>query len=773
MPEESRYAASPGYAVGQLEKALQRAAAEGLSPGAKKKIAQWRSVLDGMASGALTIGSRAPVADTPAWVTLEVAHGGFATGRAVAEAPLRADEHEQLATLPADVPGTTERERLNLWYLGDAGQAELLDALRSGHYQIEVPEDAALPVVAWLLQADRFAEALDLVAALRGFMHRLRFTPRLELGSAPRPGTVRVETAGNVRRRLESAEVNGQIAAMRETLSVWHPLYDRLVALWSETVDTDLPRLTAGGWPCRRWPADWARRRAQWLADYDTACREHTRATAHAHRKSNFARLTTALRQCEHDSSTLSARDVGWIRRALANTITKHGAPGSESRTAPRAAQAAIAARPTHAAIAHAIASRLDDYPDDGGISSVDPLIEDLDGHRVPPHLVAKVRRALEAPVEELVELGVIPSGETLAKVLPQITAGLIATAVDTPDLSALYAQTYAAFRRRRSLLLLNLEHQVQFGELPWIAAVAGTRTAKAVDPARDAVAQTALLAVSAFPQAILPNPLVRELGALATEAGLKLPLVEEVAADIFMGTFTQKWRSAAIVASRVMAGTLYARYYDLPSEQRWKRPRRRRILKPTGGWGKAAADDFTDLCAERATEAHTGSDDPFGYVAKNGAVIEQSQILTTHNLAVLVDALGLEGPLRERAPELAERVFDWVIRRQSQRAPSRIAALQTIKNVAYAWRQAIFLLSYCDQTTQHAAVDRLRVQADEAGLHLSFPRAIEGLAHVISGGQFTASGTAPDNARRLLGWSVGPHWCLTSEPATRAQHTT
>jgi hypothetical protein len=43
------------------------------------------------------------------------------------------------------------------------------------------------------------------------------------------------------------------------------------------------------------------------------------------------------------------------------------------------------------------------------------------------------------------------------------------------------------------------------------------------------------------------------------------MPLVEEVAADIFMGTFTQKWRRAAATASQALAGSLYARYYDLP----------------------------------------------------------------------------------------------------------------------------------------------------------------------------------------------------------------
>ncbi len=71
-----------GYAYGQLRRALRHAGAD------SARADRWRAVLDGMADGTLSIGSRTPVADTPAWVTLEVLHGGFASGRYLAEAPL-------------------------------------------------------------------------------------------------------------------------------------------------------------------------------------------------------------------------------------------------------------------------------------------------------------------------------------------------------------------------------------------------------------------------------------------------------------------------------------------------------------------------------------------------------------------------------------------------------------------------------------------------------------------------------------------------------------
>jgi hypothetical protein len=746
--------ASPGYAFGQLEEALHTAAST--TDGATRrralaKAGQWQDVLDGMAGGTLRVGSRTPVAGTPAWVTLEVAHGGFATGRYLAEVPVRPDE------IPAGAPATTDRERLNLWYLTDAGLAALRTALATETYRVEVPEDAALPVVAWLLDHGHAEAALDLVAELRPLLHRLRLAPLPGAAARPAGALVRLSTVGEVRENLRSATSPPAIAAMLETLRVWHPLFDRLVALWSETVDDELPRLTAsgtvtGGWPCRTWPADWSTRRAQWLADHATASARHTASTAHAHPKSNFARLHHALLACEHDSSGLTGRDVGWIRRALANTITKHGAPGSEPRAALRAIQAVVAARPTHAEVAAALAERLDRYPADGGLPEVEAVVEDA-----PAHLVAKVTRALEAPIEELVARNVITSADVLATVLPQITAQLMAANLEDDRLAALYAQTYAAFRRRRGLLLLDLEQQVRLEELPWIRALAPLRGRRpdTAGAARRTLTQTVLLTLGSFPQAILPNTLVRELGALAKQAGLPMPLVEEVAADIFMGTFTEKWRTAAAVTSRVMAGTLYARYYALPDEQAWTavpRPRWARAL------GKQTADDFAAVCRARAAEAQARRRS--GSVAANGTVLEQSQILTTHNLAVLVETLGLRERLRDTGPDLAGQVFTWAVRRL---AGEDHANRQLIKNVAYAWRQAIFFLSFCGEAEQRAAVDRLGELVARAGLGDRFGPAVAGLAHVVAGGRFTADGRA-GNGRRLLGWTTGPHWYLAAD---------
>jgi glutathione S-transferase len=774
--------ASSAYATGQLRQAIDQLAAAQDAAGlgaAEARIARWRSVIAGMQAGDLSAGSRTPVAGTPAWVTLEVAHGGFATGRLLAEQPLDAGELEVLAGLPPEVPGRSDRERLNLWFLGDAGQQDLLRTLAEGRYRVEVPEETALMVVAWLLDRGQPEAALDLVAGLRPWMPRLRFTPRPAAGPGPSGALVHVQTAAQAAAALGGMTMRPQIAAMRRALAVQGPLHDRLVALWCETVDGDLPRLgpggttVTGGWPCRRWPDGWAGRCAAWLADYEQAADGCEPAGSRRAAKSNFTRLRIALEICDRDGSTLTGRDVGLIRRALANTITRHGAPGSPERTNLRAAQQQLLGRPAHVDLARVVAARLGRFPADGGIPSLDSITAPAaagesaavpEGEPVPAHLAAKAARALEAPAEELVERGVIGSAEVLAAVVPQVTAQVLAAGVEDPQLSGLYGQAYAAFRRRRTLLLLNLEHQVRFGELPWIAALqpyrAGSEdTARA---ARQALAEVAFLAMRGFPQTIMPNPLVSEMTALAGQAGVALPLTEEVAADIFTGLFTVKWNDAAAAAGALLDGTLYARYYDLPAPQAWPGGIAAIV---TQRWGKDVAEGFTALCRSRAGEAHSGTG-AARRTAVNGTILEQSQILTTHNLAGLTGTLDLHDRLAGLAPGLADRAFACTVRWLAQDQPTWRARLHAVKNAAYAWRQGIFFLSLCPQPVQAEAVARLRDQVEAAGdedFQMRFRPAVDGLAHIIAGGRFDADGTTPEPAsgRRFLGWTAGPHWIL------------
>ncbi|PPK68130.1 hypothetical protein V5P93_000034 [Actinokineospora auranticolor] len=765
-PEES------GYAVGRLWDALHSAATLGNAAArarAAAKVERWRSVLDGMASGGLAIGSRTPVADTPVWATLEVVTGGFATGHLLADQPLDSAEWARLDALPPG-PGRTDRERLNLHYLTDEGQAELLAALAEERYRIDLPEHAALAVVALLVERHRPEQALDLVTALRPLMDRLRFTPVFTDRPIGAGESVHLVRVGEVAEALRDRSVPGQLVAMRETLSVWNPLYDDLIALWADTVEGDLPHLVdgavVGGQPAGHFLDGWAARRTRWLDRYLAAERAAATPSRHRHAKSTFTWLRRALEDGGADGSGLTGRDIGRIRRALAGAVTRYGAPGSDTHTASRASQAEEIARPTHAQVAWAVAKRLDRYPADGGLPDLDPVVADVTPAEhpelgadapVPPSVRTRVLRALEAPVDELVAHGVITSSEVLASVLPQVSARYVSGSIDDPVVAGLHARTYTAFRRRRGVLLLNLESQVGFHELPWVGPMQDFRTSgRSGRPAGQALRRAVLLALRSFPAQILPNPLVREIGALARAADVRLPLVEELAADIFMDEFTDKWERAARIASRVLEGTLYARYYDLPRPSDWPVEQPRVTL-----WERTrgrASNSFGELCRARAVEA--GKKRGWS-VAGNGAVLEQSQILTTHNLAVLAAELDLLPVLRDQAPDLVDRILAELLRGWDRLPQEHHPRLTTIKNIAYSWRQAVYFLSLCDDERQAVVVADLRA-ATASGRRAALRPVVDGLATVLDGGRFTAEGlTADGRGKRLLGWSLGPHWLV------------
>lgn len=100
----------------------------------------------------------------------------------------------------------------------------------------------------------------------------------------------------------------------------------------------------------------------------------------------------------------------------------------------------------------------------------------------------------------QLVAAGVIGSGDVLARVLPQVTAQHLASGITDPAAEALFTRTYAAFRRRRGLLLLDLQHQVRFRELPWVAALEAFRERDDHSTAAAAaLREVVMLALTAF----------------------------------------------------------------------------------------------------------------------------------------------------------------------------------------------------------------------------------------------------------------------------------
>ncbi len=754
-----------GYAMFQLSKAL---IAEDSDPDpqararANERIARWQQVVAHAMLGTAQYGSRTPFADIPAWVTLDVATGGFATGGLLAGGALTEDERALAASIPGVRVGV-ERLDLNAWHLSDAGIEALQHRLRCGDYRIDVPEEAALLTVAWLLAQGRAEDARALIETIAPFFDRLRFYPPPAQGLPVSAAEVHVFAAGDVRQRLATLPGQVRLAAQKRAIDVRLPLYDAAIAHVLATYADD--------WPCRHYPQGWREDAMALCARFDAAHRDAICAGPQS--KDRVAELFALLAQCARDPAALTGRHVGRLRRIVDDFVRKHGHPDSEGHRLYRAEQRRHVAAPAHHLIARAVSARLAHHPNHAGVSdfaslSVPITAEEAEafavteGVTLPPAIRRRLERCRSGTVAELIACGVITSGDTVARVLPAMTAQIRSAGFSDVSLRMLYAATYRAFRRRRSLLLLDLQHRVSMHELPWIAVVENERQPDAIiaDAARQALVESAALTLSAFPHAIVPNKLLQEFRALANTAQLELPFVDEIAADIFMGEFSNKFIAAARRAATVLAGTLYARYYAIDKDVLAALPDKPPADAKRSWWRRqpSGRDALAVLCAQRA-KAELGQWNP----AANGTILEQQQILTTQNLALLFSDTGLKTLLRTRLDALALACFAWICRRQQMRIERHHARLVMVKNTAYAWRQMVFFLSMLDEPEQRSALDT--IEAHFAAQPEVFRKrclpAMLGLRLAAAGQRLPQHDATPEGARVFLGWTTQPHWLL------------
>jgi hypothetical protein len=759
---------NPGYAAFQIAKALttsQHHDDPATRERARQKISKWEAVLGNILSGAADHGSRTPIDGIPGWATLEVVTGGFATGGLLAGGPLQEYERKFLEGL-REVPQGQERRALNAHFLTDAGLAQLQERLRTACYDVEVPEEAALLVVAWLVENGYADEARELLDTLSPYFTNLRFYP-VPLDQPRRFGPrVHVQDLGKSVEDLRKIKPNQRVLAQREAVQIWAPLYDRTVALFLETVQDN--------WPCRTYPAGWRERAAALLGEYAQLRKQHNLC---GNSRGHFAQLRELLARVATKPESLTGREVGRIRLILAKYVKKRGVPNSPEGAEARRRQARDVSGPMFHEIANVILSRMERHSKSESLDDVSHLTQPISaaestssgipgGIAVPDSIQRKVERCLNETVAVLVERGLITSGESLARVLPQMISEIRGAGISDPALRRLYAATYRAFRRRRSLLLLNLEKQIQIEELPWVAAIDRFRSENlsSRELAKQTLHEVALLTITSFPHAILPNKLLQELRALAEGADLSIPLVDEVAADIFMGEFSPKFLESAKRAADLLDRSLYATYYGIDYEEVRRIPEPTETKQTFFRWGKTgpALGGFVQLCSSRAGV-------PLGtwHPATNGMIIEQQQILTTQNLATLFVRLDLVDALRNQLGDMAKQCFRWICRRHQMKIDKWHARLTMVKNTAYAWRQMVFFLALLpDRSVADFllwAEEHLDAQSEE--FQNRFRPVLKGLDLAAAGTSIASGSPRHEGVRRFLGWSKERHWLLTENP--------
>lgn len=685
--------------------------------GQYEKARRWSDILSGVLTGVLKIGSRTPVHGMPAWATPQVMRGGFATGAYAAGGPLL--PHETALSAELGIEGkdvATVRRVLNTWFVSDDGLARLSEWIDEQRYEADTPEEMALVCVVLLAASDHRA-AKGILSEVAPFFDRIRFYPRPR--KYPRPEGLRVRSVEQLRKALKAVRPRNDILVQNASLTIWMPLYDRLIDLL-DTRDQSL---------------DMAQTNA-WLDDYEAANK--------AYMAKRWSEPGGRFQRCRHIISTLAKgkalepKDERFLERHLHDYKAKYGQ--GEERDAYRQAQRAQIVRNLHDALAKIVTERLAEYEASDGLSDVEAITAAVasdearpggsSGVAMPPSIDRKVRLSELGDAEALIEKGQIRSPETLGSVLPGLASELYRGQFDDPHCGFAFASAYKAYHRRRSLLLLNLESQVRLEELPWIAALSKFQRdgAGKSQPERDLLVRLVTLLITHFPQVQFPNPVVEQMQGLAKRAGVETPLVSEIAADIFMGRFSKSFGLAAAKTAEHFKGTLYARYYNLPS--------------------KISPSDFDQLCVKRAAN---GPGQGWS-VAFNGMVLEQAMILTSHNMAVVFEEL----PLRDiDFKQAAIASFEWIAKKLQQQAPHRHAKLIAIKQSAYAWRQMVAYLSRLQQSEQTEAFAAINARCLTAN-----PDVQSQLGRLL--GRLETAIEHPNEALKdsdyFVGWTLGRH---------------
>jgi len=744
------------YADFQLAKAL--AAAQSGDPRADERVRKWQQIFNNILTGSVDYGSRAPLPDTPVWATPEGGTGGFVTGELLASGAMQ--EHELDLTGADTFADTGTRTTLNINHLSESGLALLTRLLESGHYRINVPEEGALLTVAWLTANNQSDSARQLLEAIGPWFHKLRFYP-VPAAIALSSGTQAFRwTVDQVKGSLQSRTANQQIDVQREAITVWAPLLDELIDLCLQTADGDALFSETKIKTTTQWQDD----ASDLLARIDAAKLAHRLCKKPHKPKANFSQLVKLLRR--YLSQGLSERDIRRAGVLLQRCIARRGAPHSSKLSQLRTAQARQTQAPAYSDIAQLLTQRLGPLPNQDGVDQLTDITQAIQpaeaNSRVPAYtpipetLLKVVRRCERNTVEKLVESGVIPSADTLAEVLPQISAGIRALGLSDANLRRLYTSIYQAFRRRRSLLLTNLESQVRIEELPWITAIEKQRADElnAAEISKQTFSEIALLTLTAFPHAIIPNKLLQEMRALADGAGIEIPLTDELATDIFMGTFTNKFVQASRIAADCLSDSLYATYYGIDYHQIAQLPDR--LPTHQSRSRGSPRNDFTELVELRAGVSAGGWN-----TADNGMLIEQQQILTTHNLAPITNKLELTDALTVQSISLAQQIFQWILKRLQANTRSWHDWLIAIKNCAYAWRQMMFFLSLSEQDTVNQFIswaDAELVQ-NAAEFQHAFQPALIGLKSAAAG---VTPPVKPGKAGvQFLGWTNSRHWLI------------
>lgn len=724
-----------------------------------RKVDEWKTTLLNMVTGCLNVGSRRPSA-YPEWVTLKVLDGGFTTGEPLAtlsaedrpnEYFLSGDGADRLAAM-ADSgrfrAEMTEHFALMavVWLVrrGQVSEAEAIlrqirpyfGKLRFYPYEADTPVDVSPLVCVESVQDVRNSLEQTLKNITNITMGRIRKVvvyKRAITSWLPLKWQMLSLFAKTVKCEHAPAYVtngSGKIVATNGKPlegSGWKPQYwaypafpcqeeqlcgqpfqcvpdnfqkdaQALQAKVDDLMEAERVegcRLAIEN--CRAWPYRHSVQPTQPCEYCEPPC-----MTYGAHKKKSLVTLLEALRVCGEDGPTaLTGKQVGLCRSIIAGWNTKHGLPGSERFE--RWWSTVVASIPSsEEGVLGVLLERLSRFDGDRGLTMAEytSLVSDCADKVVSRSLRKRIRRARVGTLKEHIDGGIVPSSEVLANLIPQISAEATSAGEHDQALRRLNYALRLAFRRRRSVLLLNLDRQVRLEDIPWSSAIVGS--GNRTDGAKGTALATLKLVVREtlihFPHTILPNKLLQSLRELAKEAGLSLGLTDELASDIFMGRLSRKFGEAAKIAADVLVDTPYAVYFK--TNRMYHMARSRNIYTPSELLADCGVRSGLGPCSTDCQSWGWG----WGSPLTNASGLEWVQIITSHNLAVLRRDLHLDEEIEWNT--LVLTTWLWILRALS-RCPTDpySSKMQNMKTIAFAWRQLIFFFSMIKSAERGASL--------------------------------------------------------------------
>ena len=236
------------------------------------------------------------------------------------------------------------------------------------------------------------------------------------------------------------------------------------------------------------------------------------------------------------------------------------------------------------------------------------------------------------------------------------------------PDfLRVILVRTMQAFMTRRSIMLLDVDGQVRASEVPWIGVL--QRVLK-IDEHSHASREKGLawllgMSINTFPHCMVPNETLR----LIRECKPEIPVLEELAVDIFTGRLVPKFgRTCELAAKQLGTDSAYCRYYGGYLSQLWGRK-------------SISSADLVEW-AGRGLDAGM-------YTVRNGMLLERVRVATCFNMLLPLSVLSDDFDWRGAAL----KTWAFIIRLGiTEREPCLLRS--DIRKLVQAWNLLLFYVS-------------------------------------------------------------------------------